>query len=442
MHIPDGYLSPQTCAVMYGVAVPFWVTAARRVRKVVKNRYVPLLALGAAYCFLVMMFNVPIPDGTTAHAVGGVLVAVLLGPWAAVIAVSVALVIQALFFGDGGVLAYGANCFNMAIVMPFVGYAVYRMLARRTSLTSPRRALAAGVGAYVGINAAALCAAIEFGLQPELFYKTSADGAHIPLYAPFHLSQTIPAMLVAHLLVAGVVEFVLTAGVIAYLQRANLPILRINHDAVPETDRRRCAAPQVRHARRARSAWSAMVALVPLGLLATGTAFGEDGPDHLDLKKYGLGRCPAASPSTATAGRHALLPGYDLKNGSHPTIGYYASAVARHRAHRRPDLRGRSCSARRRCTVERAGADDDARAPSARPTMTARRPASPATASRPTGWCRPEVGTVPVRLHRQAPEGQLRGQDARRARRASCARPCSPTTSPRRPACCSASTPG
>ena len=126
MHIPDGYLSPQTCAVMYGAAVPFWAVAARRVKKVVKNRYVPLLAIGAAYCFLVMMFNIPIPDGTTAHAVGAVLIAVLLGPWAAVIAVSIALLIQALFFGDGGVLAYGANVVNMAVIMPFVGYGVYR----------------------------------------------------------------------------------------------------------------------------------------------------------------------------------------------------------------------------------------------------------------------------------------------------------------------------
>src|ERR1700748_3984829 len=130
MHIPDGYLSPETCAVMYGASAPFWVLAAKRVRKVVKTRYVPLLALGAAYCFLVMMFNVPVPDGTTAHAVGAVLVAVLLGPWAAVIAVSVALAIQALFFGDGGVLAFGANCFNMALVMPVTGYAVYRLLSR------------------------------------------------------------------------------------------------------------------------------------------------------------------------------------------------------------------------------------------------------------------------------------------------------------------------
>src|SRR5262245_29760339 len=124
MHIPDGYLSPSTCGVFYVAAVPIWVTAGRKVKKIVKHRYVPLLAIGAAYSFLVMMFNVPIPDGTTAHAVGAVLIAILLGPWAAVIAVSIALVIQALFFGDGGVLAYGANVVNMAVIMPFVGYGV------------------------------------------------------------------------------------------------------------------------------------------------------------------------------------------------------------------------------------------------------------------------------------------------------------------------------
>src|SRR5215831_9812791 len=225
MHIPDGYLSPETCATLGTAMVPVWYTAGRRVKKIVKSRFVPLLALGAAYAFLVMMFNVPIPDGTTAHAVGAVLIAVVLGPWAAVIAVSIALSIQALFFGDGGVLAYGANAFNMAFVMPFVGYGVYLALCKRVPLTSSRRPLAAGLGAYVGLNAAALCAAVEFGIQPTLFH--SANGT--PLYAPFHLSQTIPAMLLAHLTVAGAVEFALTAGVVAYLQRANLPILRINH---------------------------------------------------------------------------------------------------------------------------------------------------------------------------------------------------------------------
>jgi cobalt/nickel transport system permease protein len=326
MHIPDGYLSPQTCAVMYGAAVPFWMTAGRRVRRVVKNRYVPLLALGSAYCFLVMMFNVPIPDGTTAHAVGGVLVAVLLGPWAAVVAVSIALLIQALFFGDGGVLAYGANCVNMAVVMPFVGYAVYKCVARRTALTAPRRAVAAGLGAYAGINAAAVCTAIEFGVQPSLFYKTGADGAHIPLYAPFHLSQSIPAMLVAHLLVAGVVDFALTAGVVAYLQRADVPVLRINHDAVPETDAD-LAPPRRAGVRGAVVGLGAMAVLLPLGLLATRTAFGEDAPEALDLHKYGLSAVPTGLATYTDWWSHALFPGYSLKNGGHPTVGYYVSGA-------------------------------------------------------------------------------------------------------------------
>lgn len=196
MHIPDGYLSPSTCGAFFVASAAAWTAAGRKVRRIVKNRYVPLLAIAAAYCFLTMMFNVPVPDGTTAHAVGAVLVAILLGPWAAIIAVSIALAIQALFFGDGGVLAFGANSFNMAIVMPLVGYyLVYRPLSRHLSLTSGRRAFVAGLGGYIGLNTAALCTAVEFGLQPSFFHR--ADGT--PLYAPFHLAQSIPAMMVAHL---------------------------------------------------------------------------------------------------------------------------------------------------------------------------------------------------------------------------------------------------
>jgi cobalt/nickel transport system permease protein len=133
MHIPDGYLSPQTCAVGFVAAVPVWTIAVRRVQRVVKNRHVPTLAVLSAVSFLVMMFNIPIPDGTTAHAIGATIIAILLGPWAAVLAVSVALAFQALLFGDGGVLAYGFNCVNMAILAPFAGLAVYRLLSRRRS---------------------------------------------------------------------------------------------------------------------------------------------------------------------------------------------------------------------------------------------------------------------------------------------------------------------
>ena len=280
MHIPDGYLSPTTCGVMGASMLPAWSSAARRVRKVVTSRYVPLLALGAAYSFLVMMFNVPIPDGTTAHAVGAVLIAVLLGPSAAVVAVSAALAIQALFFGDGGVLSFGANCFNMAFVMPMAGYGVYRATTRNVSLTAPRRAFCAGLGGYVGLNAAALCTAIELGIQPTLFH--SANGT--PLYSPFHLSQTIPAMALAHLTVAGTVEAVLTAGVIAYLQRANLPVLRINHVDVPESE---VVAPPPRLVwRRGVVALGVVALLTPLGLLASGTAFGESSRTRVSAFGY------------------------------------------------------------------------------------------------------------------------------------------------------------
>jgi cobalt/nickel transport system permease protein len=301
--------------------VPFWVTAGRRVRKIVKSRYVPYVALGASFSFIVMMFNIPVPDGTTAHGVAGTLTAILLGPWAAVIAVSVALVIQALFFGDGGVLAIGANCFNMALVLPFVGYFVYRASTRHVSLTNPRRAFAAGIGAYVGLNVAAMCAAVEFGLQPDLF--KAADGT--PLYAPFHISQTVPAMALAHLTVAGLAEFALTFGVIAFLQRANIPVLRINHPNVlidgEIPDRRPLGW------RWAFVGLGVLVVLTPLGLLAPGGAFGEDSPRDLDLGKYNLKAVPTGLARWSSFWDHTLLGGYGFSSGEHPNIGYILSAV-------------------------------------------------------------------------------------------------------------------
>jgi cobalt/nickel transport system permease protein len=326
VHIPDGYLSPETCAVGAAVMVPAWATAGRRVRKTVKSRYVPLLAIGAAYAFLVMMLNVPVPDGTTAHAVGAVLIAVILGPWAAVIAVSTALAIQALFFGDGGVLAFGVNCFNMALVMPMVGYfLVYKPLTRHVSLTAPRRAFAAALGGYIGICTAALCCGIELGLQPTLFHNSHGQ----PLYAPYHLAQSVPAMLLAHLTLAGGVEFALTFGVIAYLQRANLPILRINHDAVPETDADLAALPH-----RVRWWWALLPVAVmglatPLGLLYNAGAYGEvnpkKDPDSF-LKKNHLSAIPSGLNHYANFWHHALFNGYDFSHDKHPAIGYLISA--------------------------------------------------------------------------------------------------------------------
>ena len=214
MHIPDGYLAPAVSLALAIPTVPVWAVATQRVKKVLNNRTVPLLAIFSALSFTVMMFNIPVPGGTTAHAVGGTLIAVVLGPWAAAIAVSTALILQALFFGDGGVLAIFANCLNMGIVLPFVGYATYRLLAAGSPVLSTRRALAAGIGAYLGITAAALAVGIELGVQPALF----SSSGHA-LYSPYGLGEALPAMILAHVLGASIVEGLVTGLGVAYLQR-------------------------------------------------------------------------------------------------------------------------------------------------------------------------------------------------------------------------------
>ena len=211
MHIPEGYLSPQTCGVMGAAMLPIWAVASRKVSQSLDKKNIPMMAMGAVFSFIIMMFNVPIPDGTTAHAVGATLLAIALGPWAACISITVALVVQALLFGDGGVLALGANCFNMAFLAPFTGYILYQLALRLKA----NKILASAVGAYVGINMAAIATGVELGLQPALFH--TAGGA--PLYFPYGMNLSLPAMLFAHLTIAVAAEAVVTGLAVYYLQR-------------------------------------------------------------------------------------------------------------------------------------------------------------------------------------------------------------------------------
>ena len=241
MHIPENYLSPSTCAVMAAAMVSVWTYSVKKVKEEIPKVKMPLLGIGAAFSFLGMMFNIPLPGGTTGHAVGGTLIAILTGsPSAGCIAVTISLLIQALLFGDGGILAFGANCFNMAFILPFLGFAIYKLIWEKTG----KRKLAAGIGSYIGINAAAFCAAIEFGIQPLLF--TDAAGKA---------------------LLFGIAEIVLTTAILAFVEKIS---------------------PETLEEKPAQSAFkplyilmAVLIIFTPLGLLASGTAWGEWGVEEM-----------------------------------------------------------------------------------------------------------------------------------------------------------------
>ncbi|MCL4535880.1 MAG: cobalt transporter CbiM [Bacteroidetes bacterium] len=307
MHIPDGYLSPATCVAFYAASAPFWYVAAQRTKRFLTGRMVPLLSLLSAFTFVIMLFNIPLPGGTTGHAVGGTLLAVVLGPWPALLGVTVALVIQALLFGDGGITALGANSFNMAIVLPMVGYYTYRLISRNAPVTSSRHVVGAAIGAYLGLNAAALLTALELGMQPLLFH--SADGT--PLYAPYGLGVALPVMMGSHLLVAGVLEALITGLVIAYLQRAHQPLLSLRE--------------KWEGTHSIRALWIALGALIlmaPLGLLASGVAWGEWSADELEQQ---LGFVPAGLAALSNLWS-APLPDYSIA-GIDASLGYVLLAV-------------------------------------------------------------------------------------------------------------------
>ncbi len=295
MHIPDGYLSPSTCALLYGGAFPFWYASCVRLKRRLSTRMVPLVAVTSAFCFVIMMFNIPLPGGTTGHAVGVGASAVALGPWGSMLAVSVALLVQALFFGDGGITTLGANCFNMAIVGSLAAHLVYRGVAGKSAVTSRRRVLAASLSGYAAINVSALLAAIELGIQPLLF----KDAGGAPLYAPYSLRVAVPAMMIGHLTLGGLADFFVSGGVVAYLQRANPAVLTAAGPGAGEAERGVSRGGWA----LARPLWirlAVVMLLTPLGILAAGKAWGEW--SAADFAR------PEMRAQMAIASRHVMPP--------------------------------------------------------------------------------------------------------------------------------------
>ncbi|CAN5342178.1 MAG: energy-coupling factor ABC transporter permease [Acidimicrobiia bacterium] len=198
MHIPDGFINGTTSAVAGVVAAGGVGAALRQTGRYLSERQVPLAGLVAAFVFAAQMFNFPVLGGMSGHLLGGVLAAVLVGPWAGLLIITVVLVVQAVFFADGGLSALGLSTINMGLIGAMIGYLIYRVVLRVTSRATNGVAVAAGIAAFLSVPLAAMGFVTQFAIGGVAASSTGA---------------VFTAMLGTHLLI-GVGEGILTAMVI------------------------------------------------------------------------------------------------------------------------------------------------------------------------------------------------------------------------------------
>ncbi len=206
MHIPDGFISIPLCAILYIIAIIFLYLSVKWSKENLDEKYIPLLAVLAAGIFAIQSFNLPVPFGSSGHLLGAALVAIVFcSPYAAIIVLSIVLVLQALFFGDGGITALGANIINMAIVGGFVGYYGFSTLQDKIG-KYPSIFIAAWAGCFI----ASLVAAIEMALS-----------------GTFPLAQGLFFMGGYHAMI-GVIEAVITVIIIKGLESLRPDLLAYN----------------------------------------------------------------------------------------------------------------------------------------------------------------------------------------------------------------------
>jgi cobalt/nickel transport system permease protein len=205
MHVPDGFLSPPVAIACATLAVAGVGAAASRSRALLGSRSVPRMGVTAAFIFSAQMINFPVAGGTSGHLVGGALAAVLLGPSAAVVAMTAVLVMQCLVFGDGGLLALGANVLNMAVVHPVVGFAVYRLLVGRDgaqrSPSGARRIASLAFASWVATVVAAATCAGELALS-----RVASPSVVFPAMVAIHLAIGLGEALIAALVLAAILR--------------------------------------------------------------------------------------------------------------------------------------------------------------------------------------------------------------------------------------------
>jgi cobalt/nickel transport system permease protein len=209
MHIPDGFLSVIVSLVLWALSVLVIGIALRKTSKELGEREVPLMGVLAAAIFAGQMLNFSVTGGTSGHLLGAALAVILLGPWPAVLVMTSVVSVQALLFQDGGILALGANIFNMAIVGVFVAYAVYTLLTKLFPNKSWSIFVAGFAAAWSSIFVSALAGALQIALSGT---------------SPANIA--VPAMGAIHALI-GIGEGMITSGALTFLFAARKDLLKV-----------------------------------------------------------------------------------------------------------------------------------------------------------------------------------------------------------------------
>ena len=222
MHIPDGFLSPSTYIPASFIALPLLIRAFKKTKELIDDESFALLSSLSAFSFVVMMFNIPIPGGTSGHAIGAAILAILFGPWVAAFCISLTLFIQALIFGDGGLSVFAVNSLSMGFTASFVAFYVHKLLKNRMS-----DKIVFFLSGWSGIVAASVVVAVVLGIQPLL----GVDALGHPIYFPFGLGVTIPAVVGSHMLFFGVAEGIATMLVMRFVEKITNQNKEVLHES-------------------------------------------------------------------------------------------------------------------------------------------------------------------------------------------------------------------
>ncbi|MDH7563934.1 MAG: energy-coupling factor ABC transporter permease [Candidatus Bathyarchaeota archaeon] len=209
MHIPDSFLiPPEICALMYAISLAFLIWSWKKAKATYTRSFAPILAMSSAFVFAAQMINFPIVYGTSGHLVGAIFLAALLGPHMAILGMTIVLMIQALVFADGGLLTFGANVFNMAVIGG-ISFFIVKPLATHQKTSH----FLAGIFAasWLAVILGALACGIEVGFSP-LFAE--AGGTAV----------TVPAMLFWHTII-GLIEAIITTTILSQLHRLQPTLL-------------------------------------------------------------------------------------------------------------------------------------------------------------------------------------------------------------------------